>query len=83
MNRKKENPYTIGNEDNLEKALDGLGQFCHNWCMNCKETEKQNDLIFRCKECNFQNENGSCQIKIFLNNYASGNIEKYTSMGDL
>ena len=35
MNKEK-NQYTIGNEDNLEKALEGLGQFCHNWSMNCK-----------------------------------------------
>lgn len=75
--------YTRGNADNLEKALEGLGQFCHNWCMNCKETEKQKDLVFRCKQCDFQNENGSCQIKIFLNNYTSGNSGRYTSMGSL
>ena len=48
MNKEK-NQYTIGNEDNLEKALEGLGQFCHNWCMNCKETEKNDEPIFRCK----------------------------------
>ena len=75
--------YTSGNEDNLEIALDGLGQFCHNWCMNCKETEEKNEPIFRCKSCDFRKENGSCQIKIFLHNYHSGNIGKYTSMGDL
>lgn len=79
----KENSYTIGNEDNLEKALEGLGQFCHSWCMNCAETEKQDDLVFRCKQCDFQNENGSCQIKIFIHNYACKNAGKYTCMGDL
>ena len=82
-NNKKRTTYTIGNADNLEKALDGLGQFCHNWCMNCKETEEKNDLIFRCKQCDFENENGTCQIKIFLHNYTSGNIGKYTCMVDL
>lgn len=77
------NTYTIGNEDNLDKALDGLGQFCHNWCMNCKETEKQNDLIFRCKECDFEQENGDCQIKIFLKNHTNNSFGKYTCMGDI
>lgn len=79
----EENFYTSGNEDNLEKALDGLGQFCHNWCMNCKETKEKNEPIFRCKSCDFQNRNGSCQIKIFLFNHTNGYIGKYTSMGDL
>ena len=78
-----ENVFTIGNSDNLEKALDGLGEFCHNWCMNCKETEGQNEPAFRCKSCDFECENGNCQIKIFLHNHTSGSIGKYTSMGEL
>ena len=83
INCNTKNFYTIGNEDNLEKALEGLGQFCHNWCMNCKETIDKDEPIFRCKQCDFENENGTCQIKIFLNNYTSGNSGKYTCMGDL
>lgn len=78
-----ENVFTNGNSDNLEKALDGLGQFCHNWCMNCKETEEQNEPVFRCKSCDFKCENNNCMIKIFLHNYTSGSISKYTCMGDL
>lgn len=76
------NSYTIGNEDNLEKALDGLGQFCHNWCMNCEETEKENDPCFRCSECNFSNEDDVCSIKHFINKHAEKeNKSKYFSMG--
>ena len=40
-----------GNHDNLTEAVHGLDIFTKNWCMNCEETEKQNDPIFRCKEC--------------------------------
>ena len=28
------------NEDNIDKAVQGLHQFTKNWCMNCEETEK-------------------------------------------
>ena len=45
------------NSDNIEKAVQGLDQFTKNWCMNCKETDKTNDLVFRCKECIFEEEN--------------------------
>lgn len=80
MNMKE---FTRGNEDNLEKALDGLGQFCHNWCMNCKETEAKDDLVFRCKECNFLNEDESCEIKKFITKNCKGDYGRYTSMGSL
>lgn len=74
--------FTRGNEDNLEKALEGLGQFCHNWCMNCKETKKQNDLVFRCKECIFEDED-KCRIKKFIIDNCKGDYGRYTSMGSL
>jgi len=58
--------FTSGNEDNLEKAIEGLDQFTKNWCMNCKETEEKNELVFRCEECNFTNKKGICLIKEFV-----------------
>lgn len=58
--------YTHGNEDNLKKAIQGLDQFTKNWCMNCKETEEKNDLVFRCGECNFCDDRGVCDIKAFV-----------------
>lgn len=58
--------FTQRNSDDLLKAVQGLNQFCKNWCMNCAETTRTNDLVFRCGECPFQNpENGECQIKKF------------------
>ena len=73
--------YTIGNDDNLEKAVEGLDQFTKNWCMNCKETDKTNDLVFRCKECNFEEENGQCLIKVFVNEKAGKIPSDFGSMG--
>ena len=53
--------FTIGNKDDINSAIEGLGRFCHSFCMNCEETEKANDLVFRCKECPYYgyNEFGS------------------------
>lgn len=54
-----------GNKDNLTEAVHGLDIFTKNWCMNCEETEKQNDPIFRCKECLFLEKSKYCLIKTF------------------
>ena len=54
------------NQDNLKLAIDGLNQFTKNWCMNCKETKKHNQPIFRCSECNFRVGGGLCLIKKFV-----------------
>lgn len=47
---------TRGNADNITEAVHGLDIFTKNWCMNCAETDRQKDLIFRCKECEFRRE---------------------------
>ena len=73
--------YTRGNEDNLEKAVDGLDKFMKNWCMNCKETEEANEPMFRCSECNFEQENGQCLIKVFVNEKAGKIPSDFGSMG--
>ena len=36
--------YTKGNKDDITEAIHGLDIFTKNWCMNCEEVEKQNDL---------------------------------------
>lgn len=51
-------------EKKLDAALSGLQTFMDNWCMDVEETEKQNDLVFRCKECPFEND-VYCKIKEF------------------
>ena len=63
--------FTNGNKDDFEKAVDGLAIFCHNWCMNVKETEEKEDLVFRCKICPFKDELGYCNVKRFINKYGT------------
>lgn len=58
--------FTSGNSDNITKAVCGLDTFTKNWCMNCEETNRRNEPIFRCKECNFKGELGVCKIKEFV-----------------
>ena len=56
--------YTVGNKDDVKEAVASLDKFTKNWCMNCKETEETNDLVFRCGECFFSQGEG-CLIKKF------------------
>ena len=77
--------FTKGNKDDIDSAIEGLRQFRHSFCMNCAETEKINDLVFRCKECPFEDkETWKCSVKVFLNKYGTfEQIEKSTCMGCL
>jgi hypothetical protein len=61
--------YIGENRDDLTKAVYGLDVFTKNWCMNCKETKKQDDLVFRCGECKFSTEKGHCLIKEFASEH--------------
>lgn len=69
MKNIKEN-YTRGNKDDLTSAVHGLDIFTKNWCMNCSETDRKNDLVFNCSYCEFQHEvSGKCMVKEFANNH--------------
>lgn len=61
--------FTSGNSDNITKAVGDLDAFTKNWCMNCEETERQGNCIFRCNECEFREKNDKCTIKAFANNH--------------
>lgn len=61
--------FTSGNSDNTTEAVHGLDIFTKNWCMNCEETEKQEDLVFRCNECEFKTVDGKCLVKMFANKH--------------
>lgn len=70
------------NKDDITEAVHGLDIFTKNWCMNCEETEKQKNLIFRCKECKFRQELGTCLIKEFANEHEHNYpLEDFGSMG--
>lgn len=74
--------FTSGNSDDITKAVGGLDTFTKNWCMNCEETENQDDLIFRCNECEFEMPEGKCMIKVFVNHHKSDYpLKDFGSMG--
>lgn len=76
--------YINGNEDNLTKAVCGLDVFAKNWCMNCTEIDRTNDLVFNCQKCEFSTENGGCLVKEFANKHKhSYPMENFGSMGSL
>lgn len=72
----------MGNKDDITEAVHGLDIFTKNWCMNCGETEKKKDLIFRCEECKFKQESGICLIKKFVREHEHNYpLENFGSMG--
>jgi hypothetical protein len=76
--------YTVGNSDDITKAVEGLDTFTKNWCMNCAETDRQNALVFRCKECEFHDVNKYCIVKRFANNHDHDYpMDGFGSMGSL
>ena len=74
---------TRRNADNTTEAVHGLDIFTKNWCMNCEETEKQGDLIFRCSECEFQQTDGKCLVKTFSHEHKHNYpLSDFGSMGE-
>lgn len=70
------------NKDDIQKAVEGLNQFTKNWCINCEESEKQNELVFRCEECIFERYDDKCQLKVFKNKHLP-DFKDFGAMGDL
>lgn len=64
----------------VQEAFKGLGQFCQNWCMNVEQTTKQQEPVFRCKQCEFNRSDHKCTVKLFLNSHCKKNRDKYTAM---
>ena len=76
--------YTRGNKDDLTSAVRGLDIFAKNWCMNCEETEKKNDLVFNCQKCEFSTDNGGCLVKEFAYKHKHDYpMSDFGSMGQL
>lgn len=57
--------------DFLAAAVDGLIKFRHAFCYNREESEKTDDLTFRCSDCQFKNEDGYCSIKLFIKEHGT------------
>lgn len=78
----KTSDYTEGNTDDINKAIEGLTQFCHSWCMDCEKTKAHGEPMFRCGECIFNDGLHYCAIKIFVGKHATSKeqIEKLSCM---
>ena len=61
--------FTTKNSDNITKAVYCLDLFSKNWCMNCEETERVNDLVFNCDKCEFETDKQICLVKKFAQNH--------------
>ena len=71
------------NKDDITEAMHGLDIFTKNWCMNCKKTDKMHDLIFNCKNCEFETAEGKCLIKSFAYNHKHNYpLKDFGSMGE-
>lgn len=76
--------YTSGNKDDLISAVHGLDIFTKNWCMNCAETDRKNDLVFNCQNCEFCKKNGDCLVKQFASKHKHNYpMSDFGSMGQL
>ena len=60
----------------LKVAVDGLIKFRHAYCYNREESEKTDDLTFRCSNCTFSRPDGFCTIKMFIKNHATSQQKK-------
>jgi hypothetical protein len=74
--------YTHNNKDDTHKAIECLDEFTHNWCMDCEETDKQHEPMFKCNKCIFRIEDGKCMIKKFKCINAPS-YKNFGCMGDL
>ena len=75
--------FTVGNSDNITRAVKGLEQFTKNQCLNCKESEKSMDLVFNCDKCEFRTDNQICLVKKFAHNHKHDYpLEDFGSMGE-
>ena len=48
----------------------------------CIDAEVQDDLTFRCNDCPFQNNDGTCTAKVFKHKF-DPDFKNFGAMGDL
>ena len=60
------------NVDDMNRAIIGLGIFRLSFCLNVQETDAQEEPVFRCEECPFEDKRTrKCAVKMFLNRNAT------------
>ena len=80
MNMKED--YKIIDKAQELNAVSILDKFAKTFCRYTDDYERFDDLMFRCNECPFREENGDCLIKKFKSKYAP-DYRDFGSMGDL
>lgn len=50
-------------KNGFKSAIVALDQFTKNWCVDIDETERTNELTFRCKYCPFYTGEKICRVK--------------------
>ena len=75
---------TITPQDRSEiaKSVVLLDLFTKTFCRYPNDYERFDDLKFRCKDCPFWGEDGSCSVKLFKTMYAP-DYKEFGAMGDL
>lgn len=53
----------IGAKNDFKSTIVALDQFTKNWCIDIDETERTNELTFRCKYCPFCIGKKICRVK--------------------
>lgn len=66
-------------KNDVRKAVTILDDFTKAFCI---DAEVADDLVFRCKECPFQELDGKCKVKEFKQKFAP-DYKDFGSMGDL
>lgn len=66
-------------QNDERKAVALLDQFMKEFCI---DATVHYDLVFRCKECTFETEDGKCLLKVFKNKFAP-DYKDFGPMGDL
>lgn len=61
------------------KAVEILDRFTKAFCIDVSVTD---DLVFRCSECPFEDQEGKCRVKVFKHKFAP-DYKNFGSMGDL
>ena len=65
-------------ENNELEAVKILDRFTKEFCI---DATVKDDLVFRCKECGFETEDGKCLLKMFKIKFAP-DYKDFGSMGD-
>lgn len=65
-----------------KKAVHLLDLFCKTFCRYSNDYERFGDLKFRCEECLFSQQDGTCLAKKFKIKY-DPDYKDFGSMGDL